>query len=206
MEPVRILVLSDPHKLALHQLGGRAPPGICPEFATHGGALKAACNLAESSCVTEVFKILPPFAVEPRAQRHTIEQGVEPVLVQSLLSVGLCRANDFRQASGPIFNQSRRYRRASRNTKAHISGAVVAFPVSGLRLNCCFLIFSANSMPRIVTATVSKLEPEHLAGFAVLFAGDLARSRCSGMQDRTCTLGGKIPEVLSLSTARCEAA
>ena len=34
-------------------------------------------------------------------------------------------------------------------TAAQSSGAVVAFPVSGLRLNCCFLIFSANSMPRI---------------------------------------------------------
>jgi hypothetical protein len=39
-------------------------------------------------------------------------------------------------------------------------GAVVACPVSGLRLNCCFLIFSANSMPRIVTAAVSnRLNP-----------------------------------------------
>ena len=43
---------------------------------------------------------------------------------------------------------------------AQISGAVVAFLVSGLRLNCCFLIFSANSMPRIVTAAVSnRLNP-----------------------------------------------
>jgi hypothetical protein len=34
------------------------------------------------------------------------------------------------------------------------------FLVSGLRLNCCFLIFSANSMPRIVTAAVSnRLNP-----------------------------------------------
>src|SRR4051812_25519233 len=37
-------------------------------------------------------------------------------------------------------------------TTAQSSGAVIACPVSGLRLNCCFLIFSANSMPRIVTA------------------------------------------------------
>jgi hypothetical protein len=41
-----------------------------------------------------------------------------------------------------------------------ISGAMVAFLVSGLRLNCCFLIFSVNSMPRIVTAAVSnRLNP-----------------------------------------------
>src|SRR5689334_15734264 len=43
-----------------------------------------------------------------------------------------------------------------------IPGALVACPVSGLRLNCCFLIFSAISMPRIVTAAVSnRLKPEH---------------------------------------------
>ena len=41
-------------------------------------------------------------------------------------------------------------------TAAHNSRAVAAFPVRGLRLNCCFLIFSANSMPRIVTVAVSK--------------------------------------------------
>jgi hypothetical protein len=29
-------------------------------------------------------------------------------------------------------------------TAAQISGAVVACPISGLKLNCCFLIFSAN--------------------------------------------------------------
>ena len=45
-------------------------------------------------------------------------------------------------------------------TAVQIPGAVVACPVSGLRLNCCFLIFSASSMPRIVTAAVSnRLNP-----------------------------------------------
>ena len=45
-------------------------------------------------------------------------------------------------------------------TAAQISGAVVACPISGLRLNCCFLTFSASSMPRIVTAAVSnRLNP-----------------------------------------------
>jgi hypothetical protein len=42
------------------------------------------------------------------------------------------------------------FQASGRQDTAHISGAVVAFPVSGLRLNCCFLIFSASSMPRIV--------------------------------------------------------
>ena len=52
------------------------------------------------------------------------------------------------------------FARLQAKTAAHISGAVIAFPVSGLRLNCCFLIFSANSMPRIVTAAVSnRLNP-----------------------------------------------
>src|SRR5580692_6285178 len=49
------------------------------------------------------------------------------------------------------------FARLQAKTAAHISGAVVACPVSGLRLNCCFLIFFANSMPRIVTAAVSTL-------------------------------------------------
>jgi len=45
---------------------------------------------------------------------------------------------------------------------AHISGAVVAFPVSGLRLDCWFLIFLLTGMPRIVTAAVlESFEPEH---------------------------------------------
>ena len=41
------------------------------------------------------------------------------------------------------------------STAAEVSGAVVSLPVRGLRLNWCFLIFSASSMPRMVTAAVS---------------------------------------------------
>ena len=45
-------------------------------------------------------------------------------------------------------------------TAAQVSGAVVSLPVRGLRLNWCFLIFCANSMPRMVTAAVSnRLNP-----------------------------------------------
>jgi hypothetical protein len=46
---------------------------------------------------------------------------VAEVLVQILLSVCFCRVNDSRVQAA--------------KTLAHISGAVVAFPVSGLRLN-----------------------------------------------------------------------
>jgi len=74
---------------------------------------------------------------------------VETVLVQIFLNVCCCRVNDFPELQAA-------------KTAAQISGAVVAFPVSRLRLNCCFLIFSANSMPRIVTAAVSnRLNPVH---------------------------------------------
>src|SRR5271165_635940 len=41
----------------------------------------------------------------------------------------------------------RLFRFQAARTAAHNSRAVAAFPVRGLRLNCCFLIFSANSMP-----------------------------------------------------------
>ena len=69
------------------------------------------------------------------------------VLVQIFLNVCCCRVNDFPELQAA-------------KTAAQISGAVVAFPVSRLRLNCCFLIFSANSMPGIVTAAVSnRLNP-----------------------------------------------
>jgi hypothetical protein len=58
-------------------------------------------------------------------------RSLTKVLVQILLSV--C----FGLASGLL-------RLYAAKTAAQSSGAVVAFPVSGLRLNCCFLIFSAN--------------------------------------------------------------
>ena len=46
------------------------------------------------------------------------------------------------------------------STAAQSSGAVVALPVKGWRLNCCFLIFAASSRPRMVTAAVSnRLNP-----------------------------------------------
>ena len=78
---------------------------------------------------------------------HALLDWTLRVLVQILLSVCFCLAR-------------RLCRFYAARTAAQISGAVVAFPVSGLRLNCCFLIFSANSMPRIVTAAVSnRLNP-----------------------------------------------
>jgi hypothetical protein len=76
------------------------------------------------------------------------------------------RLKELQQGSGANFDRCMllsgeglcRFHAAS--TAAQVSGAVVAFPVSGLRLNCCFLIFSASSMPRIVTAAVSnRLNP-----------------------------------------------
>ena len=79
--------------------------------------------------------------------------------------------------------------------------------VSGLRLNCCFLIFSANSMPRIVTAAVSnRLNPS--IGRIRCF---IRRWSCSTtlfkyLQDRTRTRRGSVPTSFSLATARCEAA
>jgi hypothetical protein len=51
------------------------------------------------------------------------------VLVQIFLSVCFCPVNDFSRLQAA-------------KTLAHISGAVVGFPVSGLRLTRCFLIFS----------------------------------------------------------------
>jgi len=48
------------------------------------------------------------------------------------------------------------------STAAHISEAVIAFPVSGLRLNCCFFIFAAswNAADRH-GRRLKSLEPEH---------------------------------------------
>src|SRR6516225_109211 len=119
---------------------------------------------------------------------------VETVLVQIFLNVCCCRVNDFPelQAAG---------------TAAQISGAVAAFPVTALRLNWCFLIFAASSMPRIATAAVSnRLNPS--IGRTRCF---IRRWSCSVtlfkyLLDRTCTLPGSFPAVLSLATARCEAA
>ena len=77
------------------------------------------------------------------------------------------------------------FRLYAANTAAQISGAVVAFPVSGLRLNCCFLIFSANwnaadRQRRRVEALESKHRPDSLLDPSMVLFDDviqvLARS------------------------------
>jgi hypothetical protein len=99
-------------------------------------------------------------------QTITCNRVLVRVLVQILLSV--C----FGLASGLL-------RLYAAKTAAQSSGAVVAFPVSGLRLNCCFLIFSANSMPRTSRPPSRIAESEHRLRFAALSGDDLARPRCS---------------------------
>src|SRR5271166_3324440 len=84
-----------------------------------------------------------------KAFANPFRRAIGRVLVQILLSVCICLAR-------------RLSRFQAAKTAVQIPGAVVACPVSGLRLNCCFLIFSASSMPRIVTAaSLESLEPEH---------------------------------------------
>jgi hypothetical protein len=47
-------------------------------------------------------------------------------------------------------------------TAAQISGAAAASPVSSVRLNCCFLIFSANwNAPNRHGRRLESVEPEH---------------------------------------------
>ena len=72
--------------------------------------------------------------------------------MQSLLSVCFCRRMIFPRLQ-------------SAKTTAHISGAVVAFPVSGLRLKCCFFIFSANWNAQ---DRLESLESEHRLRFAFI--------------------------------------
>ena len=64
-------------------------------------------------------------------------------------------------------------------TAAQSLGAVVAFPVSGLRLNCCFLIFSADwNAADSHGRRLESLESEHRLRCAALSGDDLARPRC----------------------------
>jgi len=82
----------------------------------------------------------------PHSRVLVAGDGERTVLVQILLSY--------------VFVWREVFEIQAARTAAQISGAVVGCPVSGLRLNCCFLIFSASSMPRIVTAAVSnRLNP-----------------------------------------------
>src|ERR1700757_3254545 len=89
------------------------------------------------------------------------------------------------------------------STAAQVSGAVVSLPVRGLRLNWCFLIFSASSMPRIVTAAVSnRLNPS--IGLTRCF---IRRWSCSTtlfkhLQDRIRSRRGNLPDSFRLVTAR----
>jgi hypothetical protein len=51
------------------------------------------------------------------------------------------------------------------STAAQVSGAVVSLPVRGLRLNWCFLIFSASSYAADGNGRrLESLEPEHRPG------------------------------------------
>src|SRR5208283_2021295 len=83
-----------------------------------------------------------------KAFANPFRRAIGRVVVQILLSVCICLAR-------------RLSRFQAAKTAVQIPGAVVACPVSGLRLNCCFLIFSASSMPRIVTAAPSLTRKTH---------------------------------------------
>jgi CheY-like chemotaxis protein len=70
-------------------------------------------------------------------------------------------------------------------TAAQASDAVAAFPVTGLRLNRCFLIFAASLMPRIVTTAVSnRLNPS------------IGRRRCF-IRRWSCSINVEFPKMWS---------
>jgi hypothetical protein len=67
-------------------------------------------------------------------------------------------------------------------------------------------MFSANSIPRIFTAAVSNRLNPSIGLTTLLYSPVILLDRSITLfrylQDRTCTRRGKIPEFLSLSTAR----
>src|SRR5271166_4573258 len=129
-----------------------------------------------------------------KAFANPFRRAIGRVLVQILLSVCICLAR-------------RLSRFQAAKTAVQIPGAVVACPVSGLRLNCCFLIFSANSMPRIVTAAVSnRLNPSIGRTRCFIRRWSCSMTLFKYLQERIHTRRGKVPAAFNLATARCEAA
>jgi hypothetical protein len=73
-------------------------------------------------------------------------------------------------------------------TAAQISGALAALPVIDLWLNCCFFIFAASSMPRIVTAAVSnRLNPSIGRTRCFILRWSCSITLFKYLQERTCT-------------------
>src|SRR5271166_610749 len=92
-------------------------------------------------------------------------------------------------------------------TSAQSARTVTAFLVSSLRLNWFFLIFSANSMPRIVTAAVSnRLNPSIGRIRCLIRRWSCSTTLFKYWEERIRTRRGRVPTSLSWATARCEAA
>ena len=124
---------------------------------------------ATKARINDFYQILD-FATEPEPQvfrqmkerARKYSQALKPSLIKALkqYQTALIATGSGANFIKCMYLSGERLCIQAARTAVQIPGAVVACPVSGLRLNCCFLIFSASSMPRIVTAAVSnRLNP-----------------------------------------------